>query len=328
MIYINPVEKIIGNIAHLVSLIRFCLFGKKITRLSENFSVLSELTYLYLGQQAFNDFYPIFQSNAGKYLIYLFNFSITSIFTENNLIIINRLKNEPKLSFYNCKLESLPKSIGNLHNLTEFHSKGQRLITLPESIGNLSNLNLLDLVDNQLTSLPKSIGNLSSLNSLDLHDNRLVSLPDSIGNLSSLISLSLSNNRLVSLPDSIGNLSNLQSLCISNNQLKMLPDSLGNLSNLKELVLNYNQLTRLPNSISNLTQLGWIYISGNSITDLSILQNIPRLRYCKYRDVQLTNYRYFTKLSEWKEEWLNDEKDSAVRQVLLEQLQYNYQSSD
>jgi leucine-rich repeat protein SHOC2 len=263
VIHINSLEKIMGNIAHTVSLIKLCFLGKEITKFSENLSVLSNLTYLYLSGNDCTYYGTDMHLYVGKSLIYLRfkmnRHAITQIFTGNNLIRINGLKNEPKLYFYNCRLDSLPKSIGNLHDLIELHCDGQRLKTLPNSIGNLSNLESLYLRDNQL----------------------------------------------INLPDSIGNLSNLQSLYLGN-----------------------NQLTRLPNSLSNLARLYLIDINDNFIKDLSILRNIPNLKCCSYLNVNLTNPRYFTKLSEWKEEWLKDEEDSAIRQVLIEQLRQNNRSSD
>jgi leucine-rich repeat protein SHOC2 len=215
----------------------------------------------------------------------------------------------------------LPDSIGDLINLTGLDLRGNELTNLPDKIGNLTNLSWLDLSGNELISLPDSIKNLTNLTTLNLGDNQLISLPDSIGNLTNLINLDLGSNRLTSLPDSIGNLTNLTNLDLFNNHLNSLPDSIGSLTNLSWLCPSYNQLDRLPNSIGNLTILESLDLSNNPLMDLSVLANIPNLETVSFFNVDLP-CRYWTKLSEWKAEWLLDEDNVEIKRTLIAQIGY------
>jgi leucine-rich repeat protein SHOC2 len=156
----------------------------------------------------------------------------------------------------------------------------------------------LSLTYNQITILPKSIGNLTNLTDLILEDNQLICLPDTIGNMVNLNMLYLDSNSLVSLPESIGKICNLTNLYLSRNKLASLPKSMSRLTNLEVLSLN-----------------------SNPLIDLSILQDLPKLETVEFMDVDLPR-RYWTKLSDWKAEWLLDEDNSEIRHILIEQLGY------
>jgi Leucine-rich repeat (LRR) protein len=132
---------------------------------------------------------------------------------------LNELRILEQLNLSNQSLETLPESIGILHNLINLNLEDNELETLPESIGNLSNLRILNLNDNELETLPESIGILRNLKKLYLEDNELETLPEFIGNLSNLTHLYLIRNELKTLPESIGNLSNLTHLYLQENKL-------------------------------------------------------------------------------------------------------------
>ncbi|MFX1237691.1 MAG: leucine-rich repeat domain-containing protein [Promethearchaeota archaeon] len=93
-----------------------------------------------------------------------------------------------------------------------------RIDTIPKSIGNLASLQELDLSHNQIRSLPESIGNLASLQELDLSHNQIRSLPESIGNLTSLQKIYLNHNKLTALPESFYNLKNLKQISLYENK--------------------------------------------------------------------------------------------------------------
>ena len=65
------------------------------------------------------------------------------------------------------------------------------------------------------------------------------------------------------------------------------------------------------------TSLTYLDIDGNPIADLSILQALPNLERVRFMEVDLPR-RYWTKLSEWKAEWLLTEDNAEVRRVLIE----------
>jgi Leucine rich repeat len=197
----------------------------------------------------------------------------------------------------------------------------KNLTKLPENIGDYQDLTQVRLTLNELTELPKSIGNLSSLIELYVNYNYLICLPEEIERLINLESLYINNNYLVRLPTNIGNLTKLEHLNLSNNKIRFLPDSIGKLANITELDLSSNNLTNLPNTIGQLTNLTHLFLSGNPLLDLSILKNIPNLYYVEFNEVLLPS-KYWTKLSDWQPQWLLEEENSQLRQMLISHFGY------
>ena len=168
-------------------------------------------------------------------------------------------------------LTYVPKSLGQLTQLTELNLSGNQLTSMPESLGQLTqltNLTRLDLSSNQLTSMPKSLGQLTNLTWLNLSGNQLTGMPESLGQLTNLTRLNLSGNQLTSMPESLGQLTNLTWLNLSGNQLTSMPESLGQLTNLTWLDLSGNQLTGMPKSLGQLTNLTELDLSGNQLTSM------------------------------------------------------------
>ena len=219
------------------------------------------------------------------------------------------------------KLTSLPASIGNLTKLSHLDLRGNQLTFLPSSIDNLTSLTHLYLGNNHFDALPDAIGEMSKLTHLHLNTNYLISLPESLAKLSGLIELNLSSNNLRSLPLHLDPLTKLKRLDLSHNQLTELPSNLGNSIDLVSLNLSGNQLTSLPDSIKLLRELISLDLLGNPLTDLSILQHLPKLQSIHFLGVYLPR-RYWTKLSEWKAEWLRDEINAELRRRLIQQIGY------
>jgi leucine-rich repeat protein SHOC2 len=258
----------------------------------------------------------------------------------------------PWLDLSNRKITSIPESIGSLTYLTRLNLQCNALTKLPESLGQLVNLIELNLSGNQLTTLPECLGNLNKLIELNLHGNPLKSLPDSlvnlphltilklggsnlqtlpidIPNLSQLTKLDLSHSQLKNLPDNIDNLQNLTELKLHSNRLNTLPENIGNLTNLNKLDLCFNHLTSLPTSLHNLSNLVEISLAGNPLADLSVLQNLPKLKRVKFSASLLPTrfwvdlpHRYWTKLSDWQPKWLLDELNAEIRQTLIDRVGY------
>ena len=218
------------------------------------------------------------------------------------------------------EMKIFPNSLENLINLTHLRIDSRKTI-VSELFGNLTSLIELVLVCNQIEAISDSIGNLINLNELNLNSNQIENLPDSIGRLTNLKHLHLSSNKLINLPHSLGNLTNLTHLSLCGNKLTTLPSSLGNLISLTHLSLNNNKLTILPNSLVDLTCLFDLSLNDNSLNDLSILQEMPSLIIVACFDVNLPR-RYWCKFSDWKSEWLLDEDNTKIRQILIKQLGY------
>jgi leucine-rich repeat protein SHOC2 len=257
-----------------------------------------------------------------------------------------RLTNLHKLTICATSLTSIPESIGQLINLKELNLRRNQLTSLPDSIGQLVNLQNLDLANNQLTSLSDSIFQLTNLQRLDLMNNSLISLPESLGQLTNLKYLYLRGSRLTSIPDwigqltslqclvchknrqltniseSIGKVTNLQELSFTGTSLTSIPESIGQLTNLQDLDISDNHLTSIPEAVGQLINLKKLDLSNNQITDLSPLQRLNQ------KNLQLRCFnlnlprRYWTKFSDWQPEWLLDEDNAEIRQVLIQQVGY------
>jgi leucine-rich repeat protein SHOC2 len=165
---------------------------------------------------------------------------------------------------------------------------------------------------------------------LELSGKEITNLPESIGNLTYLTRLNLGFNHLDRVPESLFKLINLIELNLKSNQLNSLPENIGNLDRLIELDLSFNQIASLPASFHRLTKLVELNLAGNPLTDLSILQNLPKLKKVKFLNIgpmpsrhwRTLPRRYWTKLSDWKPEWLLDENNAEIRQTLIEYVGY------
>ncbi len=68
--------------------------------------------------------------------------------------------------------------------------------------------------------------------------------------------------------------------------------------------------------MAKLFNLMVINLDGNPIVDFSPLNKISSLQYAKFNEMSLPR-RYWKKLSDWKPEWILEEKDSELRQQLF-----------
>ncbi|UYR14864.1 T3SS leucine-rich repeat effector RipAC/PopC [Ralstonia pseudosolanacearum] len=186
------------------------------------------------------------------------------------------------LSLSNTKLERLPKSLGQVEELTLIGGRihalpsasgmsslqkltvdNSSLAKLPADFGALGNLAHVSLSNTKLRDLPASIGNLFTLKTLSLQDNpKLGSLPASFGQLSGLQELTLNGNRIHELP-SMGGASSLQTLTVDDTALAGLPADFGALRNLAHLSLSNTQLRELPANTGNLHALKTLSLQGN-----------------------------------------------------------------
>jgi leucine-rich repeat protein SHOC2 len=234
---------------------------------------------------------------------------------------IGRLTDLTCLDLRRNQLTSLPASIGNLNNLTHLDVQRNKLTFLPASIDNLSNLTHLHLNGNLLLSLPNCISEMKNLTHLHVNANLLTSLPESFVEQNELIELLVSGNSLDYLPLNLSRFVKLKKLDISDNKFITLPNDISKLIKLVSLNLASNQLTMLPVSIASLKKLTHLYLSGNPLEDLSILHKISSLQFVDFFGVNLPR-RYWTKLSDWKAEWLLDERNVELRRRLIDRLGY------
>jgi hypothetical protein len=161
----------------------------------------------------------------------------------------------------------IPVSFCRLVNLTTLILNHQT-ITIPKSLGELVNLTHLSLSGNKFTKVPDFIENLTNLTELDLSENLLTIMPNFVGDLTNLTKLNFEGNQLTKLPEFVGNLVNLKELHLENNQLTKIPESIGNLVGLKELNLGSNRLTKIPEFIGKLPNLTTLAVFGNEIVEI------------------------------------------------------------
>ncbi|KAF4079319.1 hypothetical protein AMELA_G00191760 [Ameiurus melas] len=141
---------------------------------------------------------------------------------------IGMLKKLTTLKVDDNQLTSLPNTIGSpraklgLSLLEEFDCSCNELESLPQTIGYLHNLRTFAADENFLTELPREIGNCKNVTVMSLRSNKLEFLPDEIGQMTKLRVLNLSDNRLKNLPYTFTKLKDLAALWLSDNQSKAL----------------------------------------------------------------------------------------------------------
>ncbi|KAI9282299.1 hypothetical protein BY458DRAFT_428918 [Sporodiniella umbellata] len=104
---------------------------------------------------------------------------------------------------------SLPRAIGQLHNLCILDASHNQLESIPDTICQLKKLQVLDLGHNRLNHLPKGF-HLPQLQSLVLRENQLTQLSQELSQSTELVLLDVSLNPLTSIPAEIASLKSLK----------------------------------------------------------------------------------------------------------------------
>jgi Leucine-rich repeat (LRR) protein len=229
-------------------------------------SQLSEILTNYLSISFLKKKYPSLDYNAEKGEVVSIKIEGESLITLPKFI--QNFRSLGSLVLKNCRLASLPESIGSFIHLQVLDLEGNNLKTLPKAISSLSSLRMLNLSNNQLIKVPYALGTLTSLQYLNLKTNNLGELPRSIGYLSSLKYFNVRGNNLKKIPPSIGSLKSLQTLNLSLNKLKDLPRSIGLLYSLENLNLDHNNLTELPKSLNTISSLKVLSLEENELISL------------------------------------------------------------
>ena len=235
---------------------------------------------------------------------------------------IGNLVNLEDLGIRKTQVQLLPDTIGNLVNLKSLAIELSEIETIPHSIENLFMLVRLQLRANKIETLPDNIWKSNTLEFLDLEKNCLQSISSKIGEAWSLRYLYIQDNPIERLPDTIDLLAQLEILNISNTKITSLPDKLINMSALCSLNLSGNNFKKIPDSIEDLQSLNCLGLNDMpQISDLSLLQNFHHSLQVVFLDVRLP-HRYWTKLSDWKSEWLLEEKNVEIKKILIQQIGY------
>ncbi|KAK2972171.1 hypothetical protein RJ640_029209 [Escallonia rubra] len=263
---------------------------------------LTNLEFLYLGNNSFTGNLPDSISNASKLTTLDLTYNIFSglvpkslgnsgllevlLLAGNNFIsepsppessFINSLTNCTKLRMLTLthipKNGTLPVAVENLSaSLQVMEADGCGIRgTIPNGIGNLSGLVSFSLYGNDLSgSIPNTIKGLQKLQGINVGNNKLQgSIPNDFCQLPELSGLYMAYNQLSgSVPACLGNITSLRQLNLSSNKLtSTLPASLGNLKDLLMFKADLNSFHgNLPYDIGNLKVVTELDLSYNNFS--------------------------------------------------------------
>jgi Leucine-rich repeat (LRR) protein len=170
------------------------LSSRKLTAITSEIGVISELTSLYLNDNLL-DSLPAEIWDLDKL--------ITLDLSNNKLLIIDQrishLQNLHFLGLNDNALITLPSGLFTLEVLDILLVSRNYLDTLPEDLANLVFLKYLNASDNQLRTMPLGMAAMNQLDSLDLRGNVITYLPNVIVELTNP-KIYLGDNQLCNLP--------------------------------------------------------------------------------------------------------------------------------
>jgi hypothetical protein len=169
----SQLEKLPDDLSGLLNLESLCISHCYIRRLPDSIGELRKLVFLTLDNLYIKDL-PESIGNLKK-------MTLLSI-TGNNY------------------LTKLPETIGNL-NLVRLYLHENNLKVLPKSIGNLTNVTDLHLDRNSLIELPAEFTLMKNLSYVNLQGNKLESLPDDIFDMPNLEYINVRNNPNLDIDD-------------------------------------------------------------------------------------------------------------------------------
>ncbi|MBZ8180121.1 leucine-rich repeat domain-containing protein [Oscillatoria salina] len=184
------------------------------------------------------------------------------------------------------------------------------------SLQSLRHLTHLSLSANQIIDLTPlcSLVNLKWL----MLDVKQVSDFSPLRSLNNLEDLMIHNHKISNL-EPLSSLLNLVNLQLTSNQINNL-NPLQSLSKLKTLFFWNTQISDLS-PLRSLLNLKVLHLGNNQISDLSPLKDLPKLKTFRIFRVHLSR-KYWTRINEWKAEWLLTETNAAIRRVLIRQIGY------
>lgn len=185
------------------------------------------------------------------------------------------------LRFKNVKLmyiesDSIPKWIGQYKNLVFLSTSvdKKKFASIPKSIGNLTNLTSLNLSNGEILLLPDELYYITSLESFKIANNNISTLSKRIGELKNLRSIYLSNNPLIVIPLEICELNNLESLVLEHTKISTLPKCLSTMPNLTWINVSQTELKEFPIEILNAPKLETIHARGLKLENYQEVKEI------------------------------------------------------
>lgn len=204
--------KLYTKIGKLKDLQALKLSGNEVNTFPPGFSDLYNLIYFATYNNEFSEF-PEFKKLANLNYLEFFGSKIDSIPCQ--IAYLSKLKTF-KFSSSNDTLK-IPPTLKYLKNLKEFTIENCVLDSFPKEIFKIPNLSYLNLSNANVFYVTKHFERFTNLEVLVLDGNKLASLPVEIYLAKKLRLLSVKNNFLEKLPDSISQLENLTLLDVRGN---------------------------------------------------------------------------------------------------------------
>lgn len=204
--------KLYNKIGKLTDLQALKLSGNEVTSFPNGFNDLYNLTYFATYNNEFTKF-PDFKKLSNLNYLEFFGSKIDSIpcdiaylsklktfkFSSSNDTLkipytLKYLKYLKEVTFENCVLDSFPKNIFKIPNLSYLNLTNVNMFYITKHFERFTNLEVLILDGNKLVSLPMELYLAKKLRFLSVKNNFIEKLPDSISQLSSLTVLDVRGN--------------------------------------------------------------------------------------------------------------------------------------
>ena len=186
----NEVKTFPIGFSDLYNLLYFASYNNEFTSFPSDFKKLVNLNYLELFGSKI-DSIPANIAYLGK----LKTLKISSTNDTLHLpVSLRYLKNLKDLTIENCVLDSFPKEIFKIPNLTFLNLTNVNMFYMTRHFERFTNLEVLVLDGNQLQSLPIELFKAKKLRFLSVKGNHLQKLPDSISQLENLTVLDVRGN--------------------------------------------------------------------------------------------------------------------------------------
>lgn len=204
--------KLYAKIGKLKDLQALKLSGNEVNTFPPGFSDLYNLTYFATYNNEFSKF-PEFKKLGNLNYLEFFGSKIDSIpcdiaylsklktfkFSSSNDTLkipptLRFLKNLKEVTIENCVLDSFPKDIFKIPNLSYLNLTNANVFYISKHFERMNNLEVLVLDGNKLTFLPVEIFLAKKLRLLSVKNNFLSKLPDSIAQLENLTLLDVRGN--------------------------------------------------------------------------------------------------------------------------------------
>ncbi|WP_295613636.1 leucine-rich repeat domain-containing protein [Chamaesiphon sp. GL140_3_metabinner_50] len=283
----------IGNLTHLTKL---ALNGGFLHFLPDSFANLINLTKLKLGNNQFDRIPDVLFCLPKLKKIYL---------RDNPFNDISNLKHIPKLSIFHCSLQSEFK-IYRKPDITRIGAGNQYLDFILSDLDSFTNI-IISRYGSRCIYADEDAAHLFVQETIDGFLSYLSKLPK-LEDFSWDAGIYPPSVNPIIDPNDRWNL--------RSGELRISFSSY-----FCDLYISARQLQYLPDSLCGLKSLKSIRLDLKSLTDLSILNQLPNLNKVNFLMADLPR-RYWTKLSEWKPEWLLDENNTEIRRRIIELVGY------